>query len=84
MWARTFQLRDRHRELVALLQHALAALLYEGVEARRELGHAVAQIVEAEVDAWEAVRRRWRGHCLSSLRASWFEDGCHSERIVLS
>jgi hypothetical protein len=42
-------------ELISLLQDLLPATLDEGVEFGGELGHAVAQVLEAEVDAGERV-----------------------------
>jgi len=50
-WHRhTFELCDVHAKGVALFEHAFAAALDEVVEALGELGHALAQVVEAEVD----------------------------------
>lgn len=51
----TFKLGDVHAKGVALLEHALAAALDEVVEALGELGHAFAQVVEAEIDGGQAV-----------------------------
>lgn len=51
----TFELCDVHAKGVALFEHAFAAALDEVVEALGELGHAFAQVVEAEVDGWEVV-----------------------------
>ena len=51
----TFELCDIHAKGVALFEHAFAAALDEVVEALGELGHAFAQVVEAEVDGWEVV-----------------------------
>lgn len=48
---RTLKLCHVHPKLVPLLQHALAPLFNEGVELRCELGHAIAELVEAKVDA---------------------------------
>jgi hypothetical protein len=56
--SRTLQLGHVHVELVPLLQHALASLLNEGVKLGRELGHAIAQLVEAEVDVGQRVCER--------------------------
>jgi hypothetical protein len=55
MAKRTFKLGDIHAKGVALFQHALAAALDEVVEALRELGHSLAQVVEAEVDRGQGV-----------------------------
>jgi hypothetical protein len=55
LWERTFKLSDVHAEGIALFQHALAAALDKVVEALRELGHALAQVVEAEVDRGQGV-----------------------------
>lgn len=71
------ELSDVHAELVALLEHALAALLDEGVEFRRELGHAVAQLVEAKVDVGEAVGHRGADGRAPAGGVRGFEDGCH-------
>ncbi len=49
------QLGDVHAELIAFVEDALALALDEGVEANRELGHAVAQVLEAEVYRRERV-----------------------------
>jgi hypothetical protein len=57
---RTLQLCDIHAELVALFQHALATLLNKVVEACRELCHARAEVLEAEVDAGQLVGHRGR------------------------
>lgn len=51
----TFKFRDVHAKGIALFQHTLAAALDELVEALGELGHAFAQVIEAEVDGWEVV-----------------------------
>lgn len=42
-------------ELVALFQHSSASLLYESIEACGELIHAIAQIIEPEVDGRKLV-----------------------------
>jgi hypothetical protein len=58
------ELRDVHAELVALFQDSSATVLDECVEARGELVHATAQVVEAEVDGGQLVghgRRIVRG-----------------------
>lgn len=55
MRGHTLKFGDIHAELVALFQHTLATLLDEGVEARAELGHAVSQVIEAEVDVGQSV-----------------------------
>ncbi len=52
---RTVDLGDVHAELVALFEHSLASSLYEVIELDCELGHAVAELVEAEVDRGEGV-----------------------------
>jgi hypothetical protein len=44
-----------HAELVALLKDPLAPGFYEVVEFHGKLGHAVAELVEAEVDRGERV-----------------------------
>lgn len=44
-----------HAELVALLKDSLASGFYEVVELHGKLGHAVAELVEAEVDRGEGV-----------------------------
>jgi hypothetical protein len=44
-----------HAELIALLQNALAALLDESIELGAKLGHAIAQLVEAEVGVGQRV-----------------------------
>ena len=51
----TFELCDVHAKGVALFEHAFAAALDEVIEALGELGHAFAQVVEAEVDGGEVV-----------------------------
>lgn len=56
----TFELCDVHAKGVALFEHAFAAALDEVVEALGELGHAFAQVVEAEVDGGEVVGHRGR------------------------
>ena len=53
----TAQLAQPAPELVALREHALAALFDEGVELGREGAHARAQVVEVEVDAWQLHQR---------------------------
>lgn len=53
--AHTLKLSHVDAELVALFQHALAALLNKGIKLGRELCHALAQIVEAKVDAGQRV-----------------------------
>ena len=73
----TLQLGHVHAELVPLLQHPLAPLLDKGIESRRELGHAIAQVVEAKVDAGQRVgerqARRWR----AARRERWLEYRRH-------
>lgn len=61
----TLQFGNVHSELIALFEDALSPLLDEGVEFRAELGHAIAQLVEAEIDTGKRVchgggRRRHR------------------------
>lgn len=48
-------LRDVHAELVALFEDPLSSGFYEVVELYGELGHAVAQLVEAKVNRGEGV-----------------------------
>lgn len=66
--SRTLKFSDIHAELVALLQDSLAALLDKCVEPGSELGHAVAQVVEAKVDVWQGVCDRGanRRHALAA------------------
>lgn len=56
----TFELGDIHAELVALFEDAPAACLDEGVEFDGELVHAVAQLIEAEVNGGKRVGHRGR------------------------
>jgi hypothetical protein len=56
----TFEFGHVHAKGVALFEHALAAAFDEFVEAVGEGGHALAQVVETEVDGGEAVGHRGR------------------------
>lgn len=51
----TVNLCNVHAKLVAFFEDPLAPGFYEVVELDGELGHAVAQLVEAEVDRGERV-----------------------------
>jgi len=46
--------------MVALLQDALSASLDEIIESGGELSHALAQVVETEIDTRKSVKHRWR------------------------
>lgn len=52
---RTLNLRNIQPEVVALFEHALPAFLNEIVKASGEARHALAQVFETKVDAWERV-----------------------------
>jgi hypothetical protein len=79
-----------HAELVALFEDPSAAVLDECVEARGELVHATAQVVEAEVDGGQLVghgrrivrggahgsaERRFKGSHLVALAIVWGYGG---------
>lgn len=49
------ELSDVHAELIALLKDALSACFDEGVELCCELCHAIAQLVEPEVDGRKGI-----------------------------
>lgn len=58
-------------ELIALFQNSLSPLLNKGVKLGRELGHAIAQVVETEIDVGESVivRRAGGSYRLAILAA---------------
>jgi hypothetical protein len=56
----TVKFGNIHSELISFLQNTFTALFNKGIELDSEFGHAVAQLVEAEVDTWEGIRHRWR------------------------
>ena len=66
----TLDLGDGLAELVALGEHGLAALGDELIEAVREAGRALSQLVEAEADAGQAV-----GHGDAGKRLAQGADG---------
>jgi hypothetical protein len=51
----TMKLCDVHVELVALFQHSASPILNKRIEARGELVHATAQVVESEVDGGQLI-----------------------------
>jgi hypothetical protein len=53
--AHTLQLTQIYPELVSFLENLLPPALNKRVEFRRELGHAIAQVLESEVDIGERV-----------------------------
>lgn len=73
----TLDFGNVHPELIALFKHTLTPLLDKGVELGREFGHAVAQIVETEIDAWKRVRDRrvnkGRSLAASARRKGWLK-----------
>ena len=62
----TLELRNAHPERIALVQYPLSPTRNEVVEPHGKLGHALAQLIEAEVDAGERVRHR--GSSCAELR----------------
>jgi hypothetical protein len=73
---------DIHTELVALFQHSSSSILNESIEARGELVHAAAQVVESEVDRGQLVGHGHRivgrsAHCRAE---GWFE-GSHRKFV---
>jgi hypothetical protein len=63
---------DVHAELIALFENSLAAGFYEVVELDGELCHAVAQLVEAEIDRGEGVSHGRR----VSGQEGWAHSAC--------
>lgn len=53
---RTLKLGDIHAEGISLFENTLTAALNEVVKSRGEGCHALAQVVEAEIDRRQAVR----------------------------
>lgn len=56
----TFELGNVHAELVSFFENTLPSCFDECVELDRELGHAIAKLIESEMDAWKGIGHRWR------------------------
>ena len=69
------QLGHFHPELVALFEDALATFDDEVVEAVGESCHAIAQFIEAEVDAGKGVGHRWGGGGVGRAQGAGREGG---------